>query len=69
MAKVTVAEVDKKVAVIEQQLVDHVKSCEQLAEETLERVKRLEYFIIATLLSVVGGTVLVVVQLITRSLN
>ena len=38
MAKVTVAEVDKKVAVIEQQLVDHVKSCEQLAEETLSLI-------------------------------
>jgi len=69
MAKTTVADVDKKVAVIEQQLIDHVRSCEQLAEETLTRVKRLEYFIIATLFSVLSGTVLVVVQVISRTLN
>jgi len=69
MAKTTVADVDKKVAVIEQQLVDHVRSCEQLAVETLARVKRLEYFIIATLFSVLSGTVLVVVQLISRTIN
>ena len=69
MAKVTVSEIDKKVAVIEQQLIDHVKSCEQLAEETLIRVKRLEYFTIATLFSVLSGTVLVLVQVISRTLN
>ena len=64
MAKTTVAEIDKKVAVIEQQLVDHVKSCEKTSEETLHRVKRLEYFIIATLFSVISGTIVVVTSLV-----
>ena len=59
MVKTTVSELDKKVALVEQQLLDHVKSCEKTSEETLARVKRLEYFIIATLFSVVGGTILV----------
>ena len=69
MAKTTVSELDKKLAVMEQQLIDHVTACEQLAVETLARVKRLEYFIIATLFSVLSGTVLVVVQLISRTIN
>jgi len=45
MAKTTVAEVDKKVAVLEQALIDHQRSCESLSIETLGRVKRLEYLI------------------------
>jgi len=69
MAKTTVSELDKKLAVIEQQLIDHVTACERTSEETLQRVKRLEYFIIATLFSVLSGTVLVVVQVISRTIN
>ena len=67
MAKTTVADVDKKVALVEQQLLDHVKSCEKTSEETLIRVKRLEYFIIATLFSVVGGTILVFLQVVLKT--
>jgi hypothetical protein len=62
MPKVTVTDVDKKVAVMEQALLDHQRSCESLSMETLSRVKRLEYLLFATLFSVLGGTVLVVVQ-------
>jgi len=64
MAKTTVAEVDKKLAVMEQQLIDHVTACERTSEETLQRVKRLEYFIIATLFSVLSGTIVVVTSLV-----
>ena len=64
MAKATVAEVDKKLAVMEQQLIDHVTACEKTSEETLHRVKRLEYFIIATLFSVISGTIVVVTSLV-----
>ena len=60
MARATVSELDKKLAVMEQQLIDHVTACEKTSEETLHRVKRLEYFIIATLCSVISGTVVVV---------
>jgi len=62
MPKVTVTDVDKKVAVMEQALLDHQRSCESLSMETLSRVKRLEYLLFATLFSVLSGTVLVVVQ-------
>ena len=64
MAKATVAEVDKKLAVMEQQLIDHLTACERTSEETLHRVKRLEYFIIATLFSVISGTIVVVTSLV-----
>ena len=36
MAKTTVAEVDKKLAVMEQQLIDHVTACEKTSEETIQ---------------------------------
>tara|TARA_B100000214_G_C23387260_1_gene365502 strand:- start:88 stop:282 length:195 start_codon:yes stop_codon:yes gene_type:complete len=62
MPKTTIADVDKKIAVIEQSLRDHQKTCEILSHETLHRVKRLEYLIFATLFSVIGGTVLIVMQ-------
>tara|TARA_B100000482_G_C12493067_1_gene253468 strand:- start:35 stop:229 length:195 start_codon:yes stop_codon:yes gene_type:complete len=62
MAKTTVADIDKKVAVMEQALRDHQRTCENLSMETLSRVKRLEYLLFATLFSVLGGTVLVVIQ-------
>ena len=62
MPKTTVADIDKKLAVLEQSLKDHQRSCESLSMETLSRVKRLEYLLFATLFSVLGGTVLVVLQ-------
>lgn len=62
MPRTTVADIDKKVAVLEQALIDHQRSCESLSMETLSRVKRLEYLLFATLFSVLGGTVLVVIQ-------
>jgi|TARA_B100000073_G_scaffold339233_1_gene337400 hypothetical protein len=46
MAKPTVSEVDKKVAVIEQKLTDHIVSCEDIGERTLDRVKRLEMILL-----------------------
>ena len=64
MVRPTVGEVDKKLAVIEQQLTDHVIACEKVGDETLNRVKRVEYFIIATLFSVISGTVVVVTSLL-----
>tara|TARA_B100001113_G_C21121462_1_gene627550 strand:+ start:4360 stop:4554 length:195 start_codon:yes stop_codon:yes gene_type:complete len=62
MPRTTIADVDKKIAVIEQALRSHQQTCEILSHETLHRVKRLEYLLFATLFSVIGGTILVIVQ-------
>tara|TARA_B000000557_G_C20438719_1_gene302037 strand:+ start:154 stop:348 length:195 start_codon:yes stop_codon:yes gene_type:complete len=62
MPRTTIADVDKKIAVIEQALRSHQQTCEILSQETLVRVKRLEYLLFATLFSVIGGTILVIIQ-------
>ncbi len=42
MAKTTISEVDKKLAVLEAHLKDHIKECTKTSELTLVRIKRIE---------------------------
>ena len=54
MAKATVADIDKKVAVLEQALQDHQVVCENLSTETLGRVKRIEVAIASSAFAIIS---------------
>jgi hypothetical protein len=47
MAKQTVSDVDKKVAVLEAHLKDHIRECTKTGELTLVRIKRIEAIMIS----------------------
>tara|TARA_Y100001937_G_scaffold100419_2_gene137470 strand:+ start:15469 stop:15660 length:192 start_codon:yes stop_codon:yes gene_type:complete len=48
MARATISEVDKKVAVLEAHLKDHIKECTKTSELTLVRIKRIEAIMISS---------------------
>ena len=48
MARATISEVDKKVAVLEAHLKDHIKECTKTSELTLIRIKRIEAIMISS---------------------
>ncbi len=52
MAKATISEVDKKLAVLEAHLKDHIKECTKTSELTLVRIKRIEAIMITGTASV-----------------
>lgn len=52
MAKTTISEVDKKLAVLEAHLKDHIKECTKTSELTLVRIKRIEAIMITGTASV-----------------
>ena len=48
MARATISEVDKKVAVLEAHLKDHIKECTKTSELALVRIKRIEAIMISS---------------------
>ena len=43
----TISDLDKEVAVLQTQLISHMEVCEDLSEQTLSRIKRLEIIFLA----------------------
>jgi len=54
MAKKTISDIDKKVAVLEAHLKDHIRECTKTSEQTLIRIKRIEAIILGGTASVLG---------------
>ena len=54
MAKKTISDIDKKVAVLEVHLKDHIRECTKTSEQTLIRIKRIEAIMLGGTASVLG---------------
>ena len=60
MPKQTISDIDKKVAVLEAHLKDHIKECSKLSELTLAKITRIEALMLAGTTSVLGLLVKIV---------
>lgn len=60
MPKQTISDIDKKVAVLEAHLKDHIKECSKLSELTLAKITRIEALMVAGTTAVLGLLVKIV---------
>jgi|TARA_B100001142_G_scaffold327988_1_gene386959 hypothetical protein len=60
MPKQTISDIDKKVAVLEAHLKDHIKECSKLSELTLAKITRIEALMLAGTTAVLGLLVKIV---------
>ena len=60
MPKQTISDIDKKVAVLEAHLKDHIRECSKLSELTLAKMTRIEALMLAGTTAVLGLLVKIV---------
>jgi|TARA_R110001606_G_scaffold381248_1_gene542353 hypothetical protein len=60
MPKQTISDIDKKVAVLEAHLKDHIRECSKLSELTLAKITRIEALMLAGTTAVLGLLVKIV---------